>query len=321
MKSEDSLATILLVSPARSEGLKPLRVSEYWKLREHISRPGSLLGRTETDLASSQGFSAEMSARIVALLDRARSMAFELERLEHAGIWAVTPFDDDYPHRLLRLDSKAPPLLHGAGEVEMLKQGGIGVVGSRNVSPEGGEVAKDIAKRAVEMGFSLISGAARGVDQLAMNAAYQAGGDVVGILADSLVRRLKSPDVRMAVHEGRTVMCSPNGPDTPFRVWNAMGRNKLIYALSDITVVVACEPGKGGTWTGATEALKRKYGRAAVWRGPGEGSGNGKLQGLGAVSLESVEELERAVKRRNDATSARESVSGDPISQGVLFGG
>ncbi len=319
MRNEDSLATILLVSPLHSEGLKPLRAPEYWRLRRRTPRLGSLLGRTETDLAGMEGFSTKEAARIVALLDRAGLMAFELERLEHAGIWAVTPCDDDYPQRLADLlGSRAPTLLHGAGDVDLLSRSGIGVVGSRNVSTEGGEVAKAVAGKAVDLGLTVVSGGARGVDQLAMNAAHQAGGGVVGILADSLVRRLKGPDVRMAIHEGRTAMCSPHGPEAPFRVWNAMGRNKLIYALSELTVVVACEPGKGGTWAGATEALKRGFGRVAVWRGPGEGSGNVRLQELGAEPLRSMEELGDIARREGEPKEAEE-VTRRQGSQGVLF--
>jgi hypothetical protein len=56
------------------------------------------------------------------------------------------------------------------------------------------------------------------VDQLAMNAAYKAGGTVISVPARSLSRILKSPGVRRAVHTGRTVICSPCAPDSRFSV-------------------------------------------------------------------------------------------------------
>ena len=71
-----------------------------------------------------------------------------------------------------------------------------------------------------------------------------------------------------------------------------MGRNKLIYALSKITVVVACETDRGGTWSGATEALEAGLGRVGVWRGPGEGPGNKLLEERGAQPIRSINELE-----------------------------
>lgn len=56
----------------------------------------------------------------------------------------------------------------------------------------------------------------------------------------------------------------------PFSVGNAMGRNKIIYGLSRCTIVVATDDGTGGTWAGATEALKNHYGRVASWTGAGQ---------------------------------------------------
>lgn len=293
MRNEDSLATILLVSRIQSKGLQPLSASEYWKLRGTCPRPGALLGQAEEQLVSRYGLAMELASRIVVLLDRVRAMAFELERLEHSGVRTLTPFDSHYPSRLVdRLRSKAPATVHAAGAIELFDQPGIGVVGSRDVSPEGAEVARDIGAKAADLELSLVSGGARGVDQLAMNAAFQAGGDVIGVLAGSLERKLRSPDVRRAIYDDRAVMCTPYSPRTPFKAWNAMGRNKLIYALSEFTVVVASVPDKGGTWAGATEALKGGFGRVAVWRGPGEGPGNQLLEERGGQPIRYVDELE-----------------------------
>ena len=292
MRNEDSLATILLVSRILRDGAVPLRASEFWNLVGRISRPGELLDRTEDDLISS-GLAAGMAARVVGLLARATAMAFELERLDQSGIVTLTLFDDNYPHRFMtRLGAKAPAILHAAGALELLNEPGIGVVGSRNVSEEGAEVARSLGKRAASLGVPLVSGAARGVDQLAMKAAFQAEGTVIGIPAHSLLRTLRAPDVRRAVHEDRTVMCTPYAPSSPFTVGKAMGRNKLIYALSKVTVAVAADDGSGGTWSGATEALKGEYCRVAVWRGPGEGPGNEHLQRKGALPITSATQLD-----------------------------
>ena len=208
MTHDDSLATVSLVSRIHSEGVQPLRASEFWKLCEQIAQPGMLLGQTETHLLREHDLSAELSARIVALLDRARAMAFELEQLDQAGIWTLTPFDEGYPRRLVdRLGSKAPVLLHAAGDLGLLNCPGIGVVGSRDVNAEGGEVAQNAAERAAGL-----SGGARGVDQLAMSTAFQSGGTVIGVVADSLMRKLKSPDVRRVIYDDRTVICTPYSP-------------------------------------------------------------------------------------------------------------
>jgi len=62
-----------------------------------------------------------------------------------------------------------------------------------------------------------------------------------------------------------------------------MGRNKQIYALADSALVISAETGRGGTWAGATEELKRA-GRRPVFVRVGEDvpDGNRELTKLGA---------------------------------------
>ena len=67
MTHDDSLATVSLVSRIHSEGVQPLRASEFWKLCEQIAQPGHALGQTETHLLREHDLSAELSARVVAL--------------------------------------------------------------------------------------------------------------------------------------------------------------------------------------------------------------------------------------------------------------
>ena len=72
-----------------------------------------------------------------------------------------------------------------------------------------------------------------------------------------------------------------------------MGRNKIVYGLSEVTLVVCTDMGTGGTWEGAKEANRRRFGTVAVWRGDGEGPGNEKLEALGATPIHSMSELLR----------------------------
>ena len=293
MRHDDSLATILLVSRLCADGVQPLKASEFWCLVDGSEGPGLILGQDVEGFISGGGLNEGLARRISTLTDRATALAFEVDKLEQTGIRTLTAFDEHYPRRwLARPGAKAPPLVHGAGALELLDTPGLGAVGSRDVAEAGGEVAKEVARLAAGRGLPLVSGGARGVDQLAMDAAYEAGGAVVGILAESLSRKLKRPDVRRAVHEGSTAMCTPYSPDAPFSAGNAMGRNKLIYAQAALTVVIASDDGSGGTWSGATEALKHGYGPVAVWRGDGEGPGNEPLQQRGATPVSSFEDIE-----------------------------
>lgn len=62
-----------------------------------------------------------------------------------------------------------------------------------------------------------------------------------------------------------------------------MGRNKLIYTLADYALVVASDAESGGTWAGATEALKAGWVPVYVCDGPDFPDGNAQLLRRGGV--------------------------------------
>ncbi|MDE0268932.1 MAG: DNA-processing protein DprA, partial [Acidimicrobiaceae bacterium] len=348
MTHDNSLATILLVSRLSAKGLQPLKPSEFWKLLDLIGpgsdlllgqqqlkpessadnstaneeqahagkNPGVLLGCDEEQLIGDYNLPGNLAKRITKLINRVTALAFEVDQLNQSGIRTLTAFDEDYPQTWLkRLGTKAPPLIHAAGAIDLLDTPGLGVVGSRNVSEAGGEVSREIARIAAWRGLPLVSGGARGVDQLAMDSAFEAGGSVVGILAESLVRKLKHPDIRRAIYDDRVVMCTPYSPKAPFNVGNAMGRNKLIYAQTELTVVVASDHGSGGTWSGATETLKNGYGHIAVWRGEGEGPGNEPLQQRGATPVSSPDDIESLLDNTNSPSDVPPTAHASPPQQ------
>jgi predicted Rossmann fold nucleotide-binding protein DprA/Smf involved in DNA uptake len=103
----------------------------------------------------------------------------------------------------------------------------------------------------------LVSGGAKGIDQAAMRGALDAGGQVSGVLADSLEKTTLNREHRNLLLDGQLVLISPYDPSAGFNVGNAMQRNKLIYALADASLVVSSDINKGGTWAGATEQLDK----------------------------------------------------------------
>ena len=160
----------------------------------------TLLGRTSAEIASSFDLEPQRAERIASRLSGATQLAFALERLDRQGYLVLTPFDDGYPRRLVeRLGDQAPPSITAVGSVEMLSSEAIGLVGSRNATDEAIGVAEAVAAAAAGRGLGVVSGGARGIDQRSMAAAFQAGGSVVGWLAESLEKRLRDPETRRVV--------------------------------------------------------------------------------------------------------------------------
>jgi len=293
--TNDSKAVIALTTRlgnSKRPTLPPTRWHELSDvLIENDLTPADLFD-PDLDVGRIPGIRSETASSIHELLIDASAATVAAGDLERKGIWTLTIADDDYPRPFVdRLGRNAPPVVFGAGDRSLLSGDGIAIVGSRNVRAEGAEAAQHIAETAVALSRPVVSGGARGVDQLAMNAAYQAGGTVIGVLADSLQDRIRNSDILRALDAGTTCLITQQAPSTGFSAGAAMSRNKLVYALSALTVVIATEEGSGGTWAGATEAIKNSNGVVAVWRGDGEGPGNVVLERQGAVPIQSSQEL------------------------------
>ena len=250
MRSEESLATVLLVGRLASGGLQPLKASEFWALRDQVGEVRTLLGRSERVLIEDDDLSPPLARRVAGLLGRATAVAFEVERLDQSGISTLTPSDDAYPRRLVdRLGPKAPPVLHAAGAIELLAAPGVGVVGDREPA------AAAIAGLAAVRGLPLVT-----ADLLAFD---PTGISVVWVLADSLVRSLRRPDARRAVYRGSIVACTPFGPDSPRGPGYARGRDRLVYGLARSPW---CWPATASRATPGRAQSRRLTGPSAGWR-------------------------------------------------------
>lgn len=291
-RSEASLASLLLTQRIVDGDAPPLKALEYWALAESAPDLADLLGRSAAQIATTWQLGTELAERIEARLAMATQVAIVLDEQEQSGLQIVTPIDELYPLVLHgRLRTNAPPVLYAVGDLTLAGAGGLGVVGSREVSPAGAEIALAAATDAAKRAEGVISGGAKGVDRLAIGAALEAGGTAVGILADSLARTVRDSELRRLVTDGRLCLLTPYKPTAGFSVGAAMGRNKLIYALSTATFVVAADLESGGTWAGAIEALDSQIAPVLVWSGPGGGEGNGALAERGANAVDAVGSL------------------------------
>ena len=295
--SEDGLALLTLCcgfalpKEAATEGPAPFTLSEWNKLARQLAesplkQPAALHGQPLDSLAQHLRLPPEEAERIVRLLERSSRLALDLEALFSAGMWATTRIDQHYPKKLRdSLKHQAPTVLFGAGDITLLSRGGLAVIGSRNIDAAGTAFALETGRKAAAARLPLISGGARGTDRLAMGAALEAGGVALGVLADSLDRTVRQPDIRQMLLDGELVLVTPYLPAAGFSVGGAMGRNKLIYALADYAVVVSSDFQTGGTWAGATEALKGNWCPVFARDGSDVPRGNRELLKLGATPI------------------------------------
>lgn len=263
--SDNTQAILLLTAPLIVGRGQPsadlLSPGEYKRLARHLHQ----LGKVPADLLSGQAedvlhevHQTIESDRLKSLLARGLVLSQAIDRWQTRSIWVVSRADVEYPQLLKdRLKDDRPAVIYGCGERSILEGGGLAVVGSRDVDEALINYTQSIGRLAAKACKTLVSGGARGIDQAAMRGALEAGGSVIGVMADSLEKAAMNRDHREMLMEGQLVLISPYDPGAGFNVGNAMQRNKLIYALSDAALVVNSDMGKGGTWAGAVEQLDK----------------------------------------------------------------
>ena len=290
--SPNTQAILLLTAPlivGRSQNSSNvLTPGEYKKLARRLRdlqrQPSDLLGSAAIDLITACQAVINPD-RMKSLLERGFQLSQAIEHWQMRAIWVLSRADPEYPTRLKSLlKEDAPSILYGCGEIGILGTGGLAIVGSRDVNDTLIAYTEKVGRLAAEAHRTVVSGGARGIDQAAMRGTLEAGGKVIGVLADSLEKAAMNREYRDALMDKRLVLTSPYDPNAGFNVGNAMQRNKLIYAFADAALVVNSDYQKGGTWAGAVEQLDKLKLVQVYIRGNGEpGSGIEALRKKGAL--------------------------------------
>ncbi len=294
--SIDGQAMVLLCTPLglppNYQAVKPLTPLEWEKisarLQVHHLRLRQFLVESRAVWQDALDIDADLAERLAKLLDRSASLALELERLENLGIWVITRADASYPILWKRrLGKKSPLVVYGAGSPRWLKssaQERLAIVGSREIDETALRFTQGLGARCAGEEMAVVSGGARGVDFTAQTSALNAGGNVISVVSEGLEAPVKKREIRNAILSERLLMLSAALPGMRFTAYNAMARNKYVYALSHYAVVVASSL-KGGTWSGALENLEHHWVPLFVRDAPTAPPGNRALIQKGGVAF------------------------------------
>lgn len=269
--SADTQAVLLLCGHfSPKEDASPLDLREYNRLADWLGAHAMavsalILGDA---LASIDWTAIKLDRdRVDGLLQRGAALALAVEKWTGAGLWILSREDDSYPQRLRsHLGRSAPSLLFGVGDPAALDRGGLSIVGSRDIDADGEVYTAAVARQCARENIPVVSGGARGVDEIALSAVFEEGGHAVAALPEGLGKASLAARYREGIREERLVLVSPYAPHAGFTVGNAMGRNRLIYALGDAALIVNAALRSGGTWAGAEEELKRESPRPVFVR-------------------------------------------------------
>lgn len=165
-------------------------------------------------------------------------LAASLEWLQQPGNQLITLADTSYPANLLEIPDP-PPLLYVKGDATCLSRPIIGIVGSRNATPQGLKNAESFALALSEAGWCIASGLALGIDGAAHRGALLGKGSTIAVVGTGLDIVYPARHRELAyeiVEKGAVISEFPLGE--PSRAGNFPRRNRIISGLSRGVLVV-----------------------------------------------------------------------------------
>ncbi|MGW4089563.1 DNA-processing protein DprA [Nocardia sp. NPDC004750] len=200
--------------------------------------------------------------------------ARDLEIIERIGGRVVTPDDPEWPAwRMLGLaqlepgkdrDGAVPLVLWVRGPRSLLESSerAVAVVGARCSTGYGNRVTGEIAGDLAAQGWTIVSGAAFGIDGMAHRAALAVEGPTIAVLACGIDRPYPVQHERLLADIAESgLVVSEYPPGVTAQKHQFLARNRLIAALADGVLVV-----EAGLRSGARNTVKwaRRMGRPAL---------------------------------------------------------
>jgi DNA processing protein len=176
MDAREALVALNLI-----EHVGPVRLRQ---LLEYFGDAPSVLKASRPALLQVRGIGEEV-AESIANWERDVDLAGELGRVREFGCRIVIPGDDEYPE-LLHQIYDPPIVLYVKGALTERDRNAIAIVGTRQTTHYGLEVARKLAYQLAYVGVTVVSGGARGIDTAAHQGALSAKGRTLAVLGTGI---------------------------------------------------------------------------------------------------------------------------------------
>lgn len=185
--------------------------------------------------------------------------AFMVEDLLEQGYNILPITSQDYSPTLKKNLGRtyAPPVIYTKGNLQIMKEKSVAIVGSRKANDNSLEFTDNVAKNAAKDYKVVVSGFAKGVDKQALDSTLKYKGQSIIVLPQGIATFQSGfKKYYKQIIDGDVLVLSPFYPKAPWSVQLAMARNPIIYGLaSEIYVAESSE--KGGTWSGVMDGLRK----------------------------------------------------------------
>lgn len=283
-----------------------LNKRRYDALKEEYGSLDDALADFDSDMLKAIGV---RSSDIPEFIDRHRRFnrdAYEAQ-MQKLGVKVLSIEDDAYPE-ILKEIGDPPMFLSYKGDLSILDQPMLGVVGTRRMSHYGQRVTEAFVPVFVRAGVITVSGLALGIDAVAARQTMESCGRTVAVLGHGLASIFPTSNTDLAdrIVEKGGLLISEFPLDFPPEKYTFPARNRIIAGLSLGTVVIEAPEDSGAI---ITAELALEYGRE-VFAVPGQifdehMAGCHKLIAHGQARLvHSAEEVLKEIGIVADGTSA-----------------
>ncbi len=214
----------------------------------------------------------------------------EIEQCYKDNVHIIPYFSENYPSLLTKIEDK-PPIIFVKGNVNLLKKKSISIVGSRNSSVNGKQIAENFAYHLSSNGFNIVSGLAKGIDSFAHTAAVEKGTSAVLGCGVNVVYPKENQKLFDEIVEKGVVISEFKCNTKPQASFFPM-RNRIITGMSRGVLVVESSA-KSGAFITANLAEKQKRAVMALPCSPfnKQSNGNNILIQKGASLVQSYQDV------------------------------
>ena len=171
----------------------------------------------------------------------------------------ITINDTEYPENLKKIEN--PPLkLYYKGNINLLKEKGIAIIGTRNITEYGRKIAKEFTREIALRDIIVISGMALGVDSVAHKETLNVGGKTIAVLGSGFSNIYPSENIDLFnnIIDNDGLVISEFENDVKPESSNFIKRNRIVSGLAECTLVIEAAFRSG---TSITASIAWKQGK------------------------------------------------------------
>lgn len=241
-------------------GFGPFRISS---LLEDFSKPSNVFLAKEEQLLSLKYIPKRIIKQFIKkrddVLHQARKKMYkDIKTAQRISASFISILDSDYPKHLREVKNVSPPILYYKGNLEVIRERAISIIGTRNPSSWAKELAYRLGYLFAKKGWGIISGMASGIDREAHLGVLKAKGNTVAVLGGGVdkIYPKENADIYLEIAKHGCIVSEYSFGSRP-EPSNLKKRNRVIVALSKGIIAVEA-PIDSGAFNAIRFALENR---------------------------------------------------------------